>query len=199
VARANYMAAADRKNQIAEVTVELVARYGVQATTVSRIAERAGVSESALYRHFESRHDILLAALDLVFDLISDFFASSESESVPERLRDIGQYHSRLVGSGEASLFYAFFEFVATPPELGLRDDMAERQSAIVALLAGIIEEGVRQGSIRVDVDPTLVAWEFHGIFFSEAITHLMGIGSFIADGLSKTLYERIIERISVS
>jgi AcrR family transcriptional regulator len=37
------MPAAERKRQIAEITLELVAARGVQATTTSRIAEAAGV------------------------------------------------------------------------------------------------------------------------------------------------------------
>ena len=74
---------------------------------------------------------------------------------------------------------------------------MAERQSAIVNALAGIIEEGVAQGTVRTEINPTLVAWELHGIYWSEAITHLMGIRYYIADGLSSTLLDQIIDRIS--
>ncbi len=78
------MAGAARKRQTAQVTVEFIALYGVQAATVSQIAERPGVSEPALYRHFENRHHMPLAALDLVFELISDLFVSWQGYSAPE-------------------------------------------------------------------------------------------------------------------
>jgi AcrR family transcriptional regulator len=198
LARANYMTASARKRQVAEVAIRLIAKYGVQGTTVSRIAEAAGVSESGLYRHFKSRHEILLAALDSVYDRIAEFFVFSSDDPVPERLRSIGKRHSNLVGSGKGTFLYAFFEFVASPPELGLRDEMAARQSTIIDILTSLVDDGKTQGSVRPDVDATLVAWELHGIYWSEDITHLMGLRSYIGDGLSNAQLNQIIERISV-
>jgi AcrR family transcriptional regulator len=182
------MAAAARKMQIAEVAVELIAKNGVQATTVSRIAAAAGLSEPGLYRHFASRQEILLAALDFVYERIAEFLVSSQDQTVPERLRAIAQRHSSLIGSGKGTFLHAFFEFVASPPELGLRDEMAARQMAVIESFAELLEEGKVEGSIR---------WELHGIFWSEDITHLMGIHHFIADGVSGRLLDRAIDRIS--
>jgi AcrR family transcriptional regulator len=192
------MPAQARKDQVADVTVGLIAKYGVQATTISRIAEGAALSEAGLYRHFGSRHEILLAALDFVYDRISEFFISSSHDPVPERLLSIGNRHSKLIGSGKGTFLHAFFEFVATPPELGLRDEMAARQSKVIEALANLIQEGKAQGSIKPDVNASLVAWELHGIYWSEDITHLMGLSHYIADGLSKALLVQVIDRISV-
>lgn len=192
------MAASARKKQVAEVTVELIAKYGVQATTVSRIAERAKVSESALYRHFDGRHQILLAALDLVYEWVSNFFVST-NDPVPDQLLSIGNHHSRVVGSGKGTFLYAWFEFVATPPELGLRDEMAARQSVVIETLTNLIEKGKAERTIRQDVDAALVAWELHGIYWSEDITHLMGLRHYIADGLSNALLTQLVARISAS
>jgi AcrR family transcriptional regulator len=191
------MAAAARKMQIAEVAVELIAKNGVQATTVSRIAAAAGLSEPGLYRHFASRQEILLAALDFVYERIAEFLVSSQDQTVPERLRAIAQRHSSLIGSGKGTFLHAFFEFVASPPELGLRDEMAARQMAVIESFAELLEEGKVEGSIRWEVDTRLVSWELHGIFWSEDITHLMGIHHFIADGVSGRLLDRAIDRIS--
>ncbi|MBC7292919.1 MAG: helix-turn-helix transcriptional regulator, partial [Thermoleophilia bacterium] len=43
---------ADRKAQIVQVTLQLVAQYGLHGVSMSRIAEAVGVSNAALYRHF---------------------------------------------------------------------------------------------------------------------------------------------------
>jgi AcrR family transcriptional regulator len=83
------MAAAARRRQIAEITVDIVARYGVQATTTSRIADAAGVTQSALYRHFPSRNAMLLAALDVLYERIHAVIRSSEQGTVRERLHAI--------------------------------------------------------------------------------------------------------------
>lgn len=48
---------------IIAATVELLLEGGVHATTVDAIAERAGVSKATLYRHWETRQQLILDAL----------------------------------------------------------------------------------------------------------------------------------------
>lgn len=53
-----------RQNQILDAAIQLVADLGIQGLTMSNLATAIGISEPAIYRHFESKCDILLAALD---------------------------------------------------------------------------------------------------------------------------------------
>lgn len=172
-------------------------REGVGGATISRIAERAGVSESALYRHFESRHEIHLAALDLVYEFLAEFFVYTPGVPVPEQLLEIGRRHTSLVASERYAMFDAFIEFLATPPAVGLRQELASRQLTIINMLADILKQGMADGSIRPEVNPELVAWELHGIYWSEDITHLMGLGRYMEEGFSHTLLEQTVNRIS--
>jgi AcrR family transcriptional regulator len=52
---------AERERQLVDTATELFARHGVVETTVEDIARAAGVSKPLLYRHFESREDLLVA------------------------------------------------------------------------------------------------------------------------------------------
>ncbi|MBC7293891.1 MAG: helix-turn-helix transcriptional regulator [Thermoleophilia bacterium] len=70
-----------------------VAKYGVQATTTSRIAASAGVSEATLYRYFPGRHHMLSAALDLTYERILRLIRSSTEQNAIERLRSIARFH----------------------------------------------------------------------------------------------------------
>lgn len=45
-----------------DAAAEVCAEWGFDGTTLARIAERAGVSPSAIYNHYESREDLLYAA-----------------------------------------------------------------------------------------------------------------------------------------
>ncbi len=49
---------------IVGATVELLLEGGVHATTVDAIAERAGVSKATIYRHWESRQQLIVDALE---------------------------------------------------------------------------------------------------------------------------------------
>jgi len=53
-----------RQEEIMDQAVILIAENGIQGLTIRNLAKRIGVSEPALYRHFESKTDILLGILD---------------------------------------------------------------------------------------------------------------------------------------
>ncbi len=53
----------DTKERILLASLELFARYGYDAASVSRIAEAVGLTKGALYRHFEDKAAILRAIL----------------------------------------------------------------------------------------------------------------------------------------
>lgn len=54
------LAAPPTRDRILDAAAELFARHGFDATSVDLIAERAGLTVGALYRHFPSKGDLLL-------------------------------------------------------------------------------------------------------------------------------------------
>ena len=56
------------RQRLLEATIECLAELGWSATTVSVVAERAGVSRGAAQHHFPTREDLFLAALEFMFD-----------------------------------------------------------------------------------------------------------------------------------
>lgn len=51
---------------LVDATVEALGEVGYARTTTNEIARRAGVSQGGLFRHFDSRLDVILAAADAV-------------------------------------------------------------------------------------------------------------------------------------
>ncbi len=49
-----------RKDNVIAATIRLVAKKGAHSTTVRQIAREAGVTEAALYRHFDSKEDLII-------------------------------------------------------------------------------------------------------------------------------------------
>ena len=52
-----------RSEQIVDVSIEILSQGGMAALTIKSLAKNVGVTEPALYRHFESKTDILVAIL----------------------------------------------------------------------------------------------------------------------------------------
>ncbi|KIZ16787.1 TetR/AcrR family transcriptional regulator [Streptomyces natalensis] len=55
-----------RRRQLIECTIDLISTRGYPATSLSAIAERAGVSKAAVLYHFTSKDNLTRAALDQV-------------------------------------------------------------------------------------------------------------------------------------
>ena len=193
------MRAAERKRQIVEVTMGVVAKHGVQGATTSRIAAAAGVSEATLYRHFASRTDMLLAALDLVYERVFKVIRSADQENVLDRLRAIGTLHSVVVSSEIEGYVYPLFEFVAAAPEVGLRDALAERERSSIRALAAILEEGKAQGVVQPETDTDQLAWELVGVYWAQDISYLMGLSEYVTADRAQRMLERLLESISVT
>lgn len=62
------MTSEDRRAQIVEATLELLGELPLAELSTRSIARRVGVSQPALFRHFRSRDEIVLAAIDQVRD-----------------------------------------------------------------------------------------------------------------------------------
>lgn len=59
-----------RQQQIVGETISLIAEQGIQGFTIKNLAQRIGVTEPALYRHFSGKSAILDAMID-EFDRVS--------------------------------------------------------------------------------------------------------------------------------
>lgn len=191
------MTGAERKAQIVDVVLRLVNENGVEGTTTARIAREAGVTEPTLYQYFQSRRDMLLAALDVVFDRATEVVESSHEGDAVERLRKIGQYHTRETMAKQLGFVNPLFEFVVAPPETGLRDRVRSRNLVIRDSLAAIVEEGKAQGRIRPDVDPKRVAWRVMGFYWFEDVSSLMDLEEVVSEGISRDMFDDIIADIT--
>ncbi len=53
-----------RQLQILDASLEIINEGGIQSLTIKNIAQKVGISEPAIYRHFESKTQILLTILN---------------------------------------------------------------------------------------------------------------------------------------
>lgn len=187
------MSSAERKEQVVHVALDLISRLGVQGTTLTRIAAGAGVTTAGLYSHFKNKKEIMVAALDVLFDRIRDVDRSSSQHSALERLREIGLHHTKLLRSSQDGFVFPLFEFIAAPPDENLRDELRTRQLERVEEVADIVREGQQQGSISTEVDPVQIAWMIISRAWTEDIAMLMGLNDRFNEARSVQLLDVIL------
>ena len=80
-----------RRQQIIEAARGLITNRGMDAVTMDAIAEAVGLSEGAIYRHFSSKHQILLQAFA---DWIGEAVVRDQQQSFGVRNNDEIRHHA---------------------------------------------------------------------------------------------------------
>jgi hypothetical protein len=140
---------------------------------------------------------MLLAAMDLVYDRVFKVIHTAESENALKRLRAIGRYHSGIIGNEDEGFVYPLFEFVAAPPDSGLREPLGEHQRVAIDSLSAIIEQGKVQGLVRPDADSAQVAWELVAVYWAQDVSYLMGLTEYVELPRGQQMLERILASIA--
>ena len=181
------MNAEARKRQIVEVTLDLIAEYGLRGATMARIAAGAGIRQASLYTHFESRRAILLAALDVVYERIYASRETPTEENSLERLRQMCDHHLELWATqGEKHHAHQLLEFVSGGRGEGLSEILAEKHLASIEQYAQVVRDGQKEGKVPAYVDPDQVAWLITGWAFAGDVSHLMGFKKFLAPNVGE-------------
>ena len=83
----NYSLMTEKQERILTCALELFAENGYDATSTSKVAKAAGVSEGLIFRHFDSKQGLLEAILSLGHEQADALYASViESGKAPLRM-----------------------------------------------------------------------------------------------------------------
>jgi AcrR family transcriptional regulator len=188
---------AERRAQIIGATLRLVAEHGLVGASMSRIAEAVGISNAALYRHFDSREDILIGAHDLLIERVFAWLGSSKAPNVIDRLRNMGESHARLFSLDIEGFNAPMFQFIAWIPKDRVREHVERKRRKMFRAYADLIEEGKAQGSIRADIDTDLIVSELFAWIWWEDLSYLEGLDTRVTLRGSADMLTRLLARIS--
>lgn len=184
---------AQRKEQIIRAAMSLIAEQGLAGASMGRIAEIVSISEPAIYRHFESRREILLAVLDGVsMRLIATY--NPEGDAVKRIKRTAEAFYNFVMTHPEDAR--VLLEFVCSSPSEGLRDHVREKMLLIIGMARGLLEEGVRQGALKKNLDVNTKAWEIFSHGFTLNFASLLGFGDYLTREKAMSIIESIIVQI---
>jgi AcrR family transcriptional regulator len=133
-----------KKQAIERAALELFAEHGIDGTSIRMIAERAGVTEGALYRHHKGKDDLVRALFFQYFERFAQLLAAAEEsgESFDRKL------HAMIEG-----FFRAYdddlkgFQFVLLVQH-NLLDSVRADMSNPIEVLMSVLRKGMRKGEI---------------------------------------------------
>ena len=157
------MPAAERRQKLVETAIRVFSEGSYRGTTTAEIARAAGVSEPILYRHFASKRDLYLAALDHVWSQVRESWeeALAREPDVLAALASIGRgnFAARDCKYQLSELWVQAMSEATEDPVLRkyLRRHMREVHDYFAAMLRTGQEQGVLHGDRDVDAE----AWIF--------------------------------------
>jgi len=143
----------ERQQEIINISIRLIAEKGIQQLTIKNISKSLGISEPAIYRHFESKLDILLAILS---------YFKNNSQNTIKRIHAVD---SLAIEKIEMMFLTHFKKFIEKPAlaavifseELFQNDKRLSKQIAEIMKLSQeamstLIEKGQSNNEIRKDI-----------------------------------------------
>ena len=144
----------ERQKEIIEAALELISKKGIQGLTIKNLSKKIGITEPAIYRHFEDKIHILIAILEL-FKKNTEQIFKDELEGDKPAYDKIEHLFTRFFVSFSAkpSLVAVIFSeeiFRNEPILIAKISDIINKNDKI---LIEIMDSGQRNDEIRNDVD----------------------------------------------
>ncbi|HBM15853.1 MAG TPA: hypothetical protein DD381_05875 [Lentisphaeria bacterium] len=145
----------DRQIEILEASVKLAAKNGVRAMTIKNIASEIGLTEAALYRHFQSKREILLGIIQL-FSLSSQNDFKAISMKNPSALSELKKLILRRIEQFEhfPEIAYIMLSLDIFMQDEELRVSAAESIHKHKEFILSLILKGQEKNEIRSDSEP---------------------------------------------
>jgi TetR/AcrR family transcriptional regulator, fatty acid metabolism regulator protein len=117
-----------RQLEIIEATSRILTTSGVNGLTIKNLAKEMNFSESAIYRHFSSKEEIILAMLNYLADYIDERLARVPKSTNPEE-------NFRAIFQEKFNFFGKNSHFVVAVFSDGLMEESQRINSAILNLM----------------------------------------------------------------
>ncbi|MEF8809683.1 MAG: TetR/AcrR family transcriptional regulator [Bacteroidales bacterium] len=155
-----------RQEQIIDKAIRLIDQKGIQGLTIKNLAKETGVTEGAIYRHFENKKQILCAILDMFREKMKSFQASGRSaekstyEKIQVTLNNLGKFFE-----ANPAIVSVIFAEEIFQNDNELSEKVAELIKENQEFMLALIQEGKANGELRRDLDDQMMVSSILGSF----------------------------------
>ncbi|MDX9846373.1 MAG: TetR/AcrR family transcriptional regulator [Tenuifilaceae bacterium] len=144
----------DRQQEIIDTSLEIISTIGIQGLTIKNLSKRIGISEPAIYRHYENKISILLAILDYFKSSGEQMFRKQVNvdDSPLKKIESIYEGHF-LAFERNPSLVSVIFSEEIFRNEPILQEKIAEIMDRNSNVIKALVAEGQAKGEIKADIE----------------------------------------------
>lgn len=168
----------DKRERILDSAMRVFASKGFFGAKVSDIAAEAGVADGTIYLYFKSKDDLLISLFESFMTTVNQtLLAAMEGvTSATDKLRRFVRAYATLVEENRHAAEVVTIELRQSAKFM--KEYANPRFAEFLKILAGVVEEGQRQGSIRPDLPPPVVARALFGALDELALMWVAGRGT---------------------
>jgi len=150
-----------RVREILEAARRVMARYGMQGTTVDRVAEEANVAKGTIYLYFDTKDALVhTAVIEGLREMTAEVLASDDPSIPPlERIRKLILAQFRILSSNQD--FLKTF-IIGNSLDIELESETGQRELQVYAghlnFVASVLQDAIDRGAIR-RIDPQFAAF----------------------------------------
>ena len=156
------------KNRILEAAADILTRHGAQSATIERIASHAGVARTTVYRHWESRGQLLMDAFEMLTAPAPEPATNNLRSGLITVLEELGW---ALTSSKRARMLPALIDAAerdAEVAELQTRHTQMRREP-----MRKVIASAIERGELPDDLDLEIALDQLSGpLFYRRLVTH---------------------------
>ncbi len=144
----------ERQTQIMESALGLIAEKGIQGLTIKNLSKKIGISEPAIYRHFDSKSSILLTILNnfkQMASMMSQMILTFDGTAF-EKIEFIFSKIIQLFIESPSYVSVIFSEEIFKN-DIELKNKIIEVLDQNEQTIESIIRSGQEKGDVRMDID----------------------------------------------
>jgi TetR/AcrR family transcriptional regulator, fatty acid metabolism regulator protein len=186
-----------RRRQIVDAARRIIATRGTDALTIREIANRVGISDGNVYRHFENKRDIILLLIEDVERTLLEAVerAVHEKNKPLDSLSNVLKAHLSYVEQRRGISLIIISETVRSA-DSDLRQRMFKVVDQYIRRIEDLLAHGVELGQVRKDLDIDIAAFTFFALVHGTVTLWALSDSAFSLSKRHKSLWEFYLSNV---
>ena len=153
-----------RQQQIIDSSIKLIGEQGIQGLTIKNLSKEVGITESAIYRHFESKNDILKALLLFLRNNIVSKYSDVLNQNIKptQKLKKLISQHLKIF-SDTPYLTIVLFSDGMYKNEAELTKEVLAIMQFVKSSYMMVLDQGQKSKDFRKDICSEQLAFVIMG------------------------------------
>lgn len=156
----------ERKIQIAEVALRIIANDGLKKMTANVIANELGISDSAIFKHFKNKEEILNSAIDRFEYLLNSCYPTQDEKDPIEKLGKFLINRMEMVKKYPEIIKLVFNERLTEAEGEESRARVQKVVSDSIDFITDCLKQAKEKKKMNLLLQPKIIVWMIVGILY---------------------------------